>query len=163
MPQPNGVLEEVNSRPALHFERFLPHSPERDWRTLTDPQKQVAWHPTPARFEPKPGGRVHFVEGGDVPDMPDGVVTDFEPRRVLGYTWGEKGAGADHLRWELRPHNCGCLLILVQSFEDRLKAARDGAGWHICHDALAVDLDGHKGASDSDPQAASPWQELNGE
>ncbi|HEY0318434.1 MAG TPA: SRPBCC family protein [Solirubrobacterales bacterium] len=160
MPSPNGVLEEVDGRPALRFERLLPHPPDRVWRALTDPERQSAWHPTPARFEPRRGGRAHFVKGGDVPGMPDGVVTDYEPPRLLGYTWGEEGPEADHLRWELRPHDDGCLLILVHTFDDPLKAARDGAGWHVCLDALDADLDGREPvATDSD--TASPWEELN--
>ena len=56
MPGSNAVLEEVDDRPALRFERLLPHPPERVWRALTEPREQFGWHPTPARFEPSVGG-----------------------------------------------------------------------------------------------------------
>ena len=149
----NGSLLEVDGRPALRFERPLQYPPERVWRSLTDPAEQAAWHPTPATIEPRVGGRVAF--GGE--GSPDGVVTDYDPPRLLAYTWGEDGPEADHLRWELRPHDEGCLLVLVHSFEDRLKAARDGAGWHVCLDSLSVTLAG------GDPPEESAWSELNDE
>jgi len=161
MPQADAILKEVDGRPALRFERVLSHDPERVWRALTDPEEQAAWHPTPARFEPKVGGRAEFVEGSGVPEFDDGVVTDYEPPRLLGYTWGKEGPQADHLRWELRPHDAGCLLVLVHTFEDRLKAARDGAGWHVCLDALAADLDGRPKALAHHPDDPGPWQALN--
>jgi Activator of Hsp90 ATPase homolog 1-like protein len=89
--------------------------------------------------------------------MPDGEVTEWDPPRVLAHTWGE-----DRLRWELRPHDDGCLLILIQIFEDRMKAARDAAGWHLCLDVLAVALDGapvdRSAHSERPPE---DWKELN--
>jgi hypothetical protein len=53
------------------------------------------------------------------------------------------------------------LLILVHTFDDRLKAARDGAGWHVCLDALAAELDGEPDPPGSDPDAPGPWTSLN--
>jgi len=41
---------------------------------------------------------------------------------VPAHTWGE-----DELRWELRPHEDGCVLVLTHTFDDRFKAARDAA------------------------------------
>jgi uncharacterized protein YndB with AHSA1/START domain len=161
MPDADATLEEVGGRPALRFERVLPHSPERVWRALTDPDEQFAWHPTPARFEPRAGGRVDYDPRGHVFDMEDGEVTDYDPPRLLAYSWVKEGSDPDHLRWELRPHDDGCLLILVHTFSDRFKAARDGAGWHICLDSLTASLDQREGpgAPTSD---TGRWQELNG-
>lgn len=162
MPGSKAILEEAGGRPALRFERVLPHEPERVWRALTEPDEQQSWHPTPARFEPAVGGRVEYVEGGHIAGMDDGEVTDYDPPRLLGYTWGVEESAVDHLRWELRPHDDGCLLVLVHSFDDRLKAARDGAGWHICLDALGNVLDGGPGRGTPSP-GESGWQELNGQ
>jgi uncharacterized protein YndB with AHSA1/START domain len=161
MPDKYARLEEVDGRPALRFERALSHPPERVWTALTDTGEMFAWHPTPAAFEPRVGGRVAWDPKGHVPDMPAGEVTDWEPPHLLGYTWGkEEGRDPDNLLWELRPHDDGCLLVLVHTFDDRLKAARDGAGWHICLDALAAGLerDGERPSSDHE---AGPWPELN--
>src|SRR5437899_2709349 len=74
-----------------------------------------------------PGGRVRFLALPNVPAMADGEVLAIDPPRLLSHTWGE-----DRLTWELRPHGAGCLLVLTHSFGGRFKAARDGAGWHIC-------------------------------
>jgi uncharacterized protein YndB with AHSA1/START domain len=161
MPAADAKLEEVDGRPALRFERVLPHPPQRVWRALTEPEEMFAWHPTPARFEPRPGGRVEWDPKGHVPDMETGEVTDYDPPRTLGYTWGvEEGQAPDHLRWELRPHDGGCLLVLVHSFSDRFKAARDGAGWHLCLDSLADSLGQGEGAG-APSSDSGRWQALN--
>jgi uncharacterized protein YndB with AHSA1/START domain len=157
MPDPNATLTDEVGGTVLRLERVLHHPPERVWGALTEPRAQASWHPTPAEFEPAVGGAVRYSAEGDVPEMPDGEVTEWDPPRVLAHTWGE-----DRLRWELRPHDDGCLLILIQIFEDRMKAARDAAGWHLCLDVLAVALDGapvdRSAHSERPPE---DWKELN--
>jgi uncharacterized protein YndB with AHSA1/START domain len=163
MPAANASLEERDGNPALRFERVLRHAPERVWRALTEPEQESAWHPTPARFEPRVGGRVEYVPGGHVADMPDGEVTDYDPPRLLGYTWTADGVESNHLRFEIRPHDEGSVLTLIHSFEDRLKSARDGAGWHVCLDALAGSLDGPSPAPLHGPDSPGRWPSLNTE
>ncbi|SRR6266511_704169 len=163
---PDAVLQDREGRPTLRFERVLRHPPERVWRALTEPDELAGWHPTPARFEPAPGGKVSYLsaeevramkERRDPPEMPDGEVTEYDPPRALAHTWGE-----DELRWELQPHDDGCLLILTHSFEDRFKAARDAAGWHVCLDALSTVLDGASKPEESDSEGLPQgWRELN--
>lgn len=46
------------------------------------------------------------------------------------------------MRWELSEHEQGCLLVLMHTFDDRNKAARDAAGWHLCLNALSDSLSG---------------------
>jgi uncharacterized protein YndB with AHSA1/START domain len=161
MPAADGRLEEVRGRPALRFERALRHPPERVWSALTEVDEQFAWHPTPARFEPRIGGAVEWDPEGYVEDMASGEVTDYDPPRLLGYTWAvDRTREPDHLRWELRPHDDGCLLVLVHSFGDRLRAPSYGAGWHLCLESLAGWLE--RGARDGAPASGSArWQELN--
>jgi uncharacterized protein YndB with AHSA1/START domain len=162
MPDKYAQLQEVDGRPALRFERVLPHPPERVWTALTDTDEMFAWHPTPASFEPRVGGRVAWHPDGHVADMPDCEVTEWDPPRLLAYTWPTlETANPDHLRWELRPHDDGCVLTLVHTFDDRLKAARDGAGWHVCLDALATELAGAPEPPGHDPDAPGPWNGLN--
>jgi hypothetical protein len=36
----------------------------------------------------------------------------------------------------------GTPLVLTHTFDDRLKSARDAAGWHLCLDALELSIDG---------------------
>jgi uncharacterized protein YndB with AHSA1/START domain len=161
----NAVLQDEEGRSVLRFERVLRHPPDRVWRALTDPGELSAWHPTPFEVEPADGGGVvRYLPEGDVPDMPDGAVTEYDPPRLLAHAWGE-----DHLRWELQPHDGGCLLVLTHIFEDRFKAARDAAGWHVCLDALSEMVDGetpqlysHRAGGEA-PAIPQGWQELNRE
>jgi uncharacterized protein YndB with AHSA1/START domain len=153
----DAVLQDDQGRAVLRFERLLAHPPERVWRALTEADELRSWHPTPAEFEPATGGTVRYLPGEGVPAMPDGEVTDYEPPRLLGHTWGD-----DHLRWELRPHDEGCLLVLIHTFDDRFKAARDAAGWHVCLDALASSLAGATAPSaEGGERLPGGWRELN--
>jgi uncharacterized protein YndB with AHSA1/START domain len=161
MPGADATLEEVGGRPALRFERVLPHSPERVWRALTEPEEMSAWHPTPARFEPRAGGRVEWDPEGRVPEMETGEITDYDPPRMLGYTWGvDKGQAPDHLCWELRPHDDGCLLVLVHAFGNRPQAPSYGAGWHLCLESLVALLERGERRGVATPEEPR-WQELN--
>ncbi|HVO54887.1 MAG TPA: SRPBCC family protein [Solirubrobacterales bacterium] len=159
----HAILEELDGRPVLRFERVLSHPPERVWRSLTEPEEMRAWHPTPARFEPEVGGRVEYVEGSNVADMPDGEVLEYEPPRLLAYTWFVAARGTDRLRWELHPREEGCLLVLLHSFADRTTAANYGAGWHLCLDSLAERLGGGPGRGGAPSPSEEPWQRLNAE
>jgi uncharacterized protein YndB with AHSA1/START domain len=164
MPSAPAQLEEIDGRPALRFERVLSHPPERVWRALTEPEEMGTWHPTPARFEPRAGGRAEFVDGGYAAFEQDGEVLAYDPPTLLAYTWGkEEGERPDELRFELRLHDDGCLLTLVHVFDDRFKAARDGAGWHVCLDSLAAHLEGHDDPPAHDPDLPGPWERLNSE
>ena len=63
---------------------------------------------------------------------------------------------------ELEERGDGCLLTLEHSFEDRFKAARDGAGWHLCLIALQEGLDGaHRPQPGHGERLPGGWSELN--
>ena len=55
----------------------------------------------------------------------------YEPPSVMEFRWGP-----DVVRLELHPIEDGTVLTLLDTLEERGKAARDGAGWHTCLDAL---------------------------
>jgi uncharacterized protein YndB with AHSA1/START domain len=138
---PDAILADHEGRTVLRFERVLRHSAERVWSALTELDGLRGWHPSPFELEPRVGGTVRYLPP-DGSAFGEGEVTEYEPRRVLAYTWGE-----DHLRWELRPHAEGTLLVLTHTFDDHFKAARDAAGWHLCLDALATSLAGSEAAA----------------
>jgi uncharacterized protein YndB with AHSA1/START domain len=160
MPEPmHAKLLDEKGRAALRFERILAHPPERVWRALTEEDELSGWHPTPFQLEPVVGAALRFRPPASVPDWPEGTVTACEPPRLLAHTWGE-----DSLRWELEPHPEGSRLTLTHTFEDRLKAARDAAGWHFCLDTLSAMLAGRPSAPSADADGVPPgWRELNRE
>jgi uncharacterized protein YndB with AHSA1/START domain len=153
----DAVLTDDRGRPLLRFERVLAHTPERVWRALTEPGELAAWHPSPFELEPVVGGAVSYGRADDGEAMPDGEITEYDPPRVLAYSWGE-----DLLRFELHPRDGGCLLVLTHAFDDRFKAARDAAGWHLCLAALSSSLDGEDAQRGSDAEGLPlGWQRLD--
>jgi uncharacterized protein YndB with AHSA1/START domain len=150
---------------ALIFERLLAHPPERVWRALVASDELLDWHPTPFELEGSPpdrspaaqSARVAYIPTEGSPEMPDGELLEYDPPRALAYTWGQ-----DELRWELRAREDGCLLKLTHTFDERLKAARDAAGWHLCLDALSDSLERlsrpRRGSGERLPEG---WGELN--
>lgn len=156
MPDRHAVLLQREGRYVLRFQRLLPHPPERVWRALTERDDLQAWHPTPFALA---GEALRFLPALGAPEMAPARLLACEPGRLLAHTWGE-----DELRWTLEPHEDGCLLTLEHTFEDRFKAARDGAGWHLCLAGLEELLDG----SEPPPRTGGEqlpvgWSELNGE
>ncbi len=153
MPE-HAVLLERGGRSVLRFEWELAHSRPRVWRALTDPAELEAWHPTPFLLT---GQTVVFRSAPGEPEMGTGRLLALEEPALIAYTWGE-----DELRFTLSEREGGCLLTLEHTFADRLKAARDGAGWHICLTALGALLDGasvpERGSARRLPEG---WSELN--
>jgi uncharacterized protein YndB with AHSA1/START domain len=155
----DAVLEDRDGDVALRFERRLSHPPERVWRALTEQADLRAWHPTPFELQPERGGVITYLPDAHGPAFDDGEVLDFDPPRLLAYTWG-----GDRLRWELHPRGDGCLLVLTHTFGDRFKAARDAAGWHVCLWWLSRRLDGAPTGRGEDVDGLPRgWRELNAE
>jgi hypothetical protein len=70
----------------------------------------------------------------------EGTISVFDPPRTLQFTWGE-----DLLRFELTPDDDGTVMTFTATMEQYGKAARDGAGWHVCLERLVIELDGRPG------------------
>lgn len=146
----DGTLSTRNGRYVLRFERQLSHPANQVWQALTEPDALRHWFPHQVEGDLSVGGKLtfSFPKDGDYESLPDfhGEVLEYDPPRVLAYTWGD-----DTLRWELMPDGPdGCRLIFTDTFTEQGKAARDGAGWHVCLDMLGAWLNG----------AAAPPQDL---
>jgi uncharacterized protein YndB with AHSA1/START domain len=149
----DGELTRVADRWQLRFVRDLPHPPEKVWRALTEPEHQAAWFPDEMRGERAVGAPLHFVSR-EMPHYPgfDGTMLVYEPPETLEFLWG-----TDVLRFELSPSATGTVLTLIDTFEEQGKAARDGAGWHVCLEQLGFALDG-----DEPPwKPEEHWGEVN--
>ncbi len=142
----NGVLESAGSHWRLRFTRRLRHSPQTVWRAIIDPQHRDIWFPQRIEGELRVGAALKFVS--DYGDF-DGVVLALEPERLIEFSWG-----TDTLRLEVSADADGCVLTLLDTFDERGKAARDAAGWHVCLDALERELNSASTPNDG-------WQALN--
>jgi uncharacterized protein YndB with AHSA1/START domain len=146
-----GAYDTIENRPALRFERRLAHPVEVVWQAITQSDELEHWFPSRVEVgELRPGAEMAFrFESMPLEGMPttiSGRVTDFDPPHVFAFYWGE-----DHLRFELEPvagSEDACLLRLTVLLDQRDKAARDGAGWHVCLDRLESRLGGRVGGQD---------------
>jgi uncharacterized protein YndB with AHSA1/START domain len=127
------IYESIESRPALRFERRIAHPPHAVWNAIADPDELPRWFPTMVAGDLRAGGHLTFTfEEHDLPPM-EGDITAFDPPRRLAFYWGD-----DHLDFELARAEGGeqtdlRFTVLLDTAD---KAARDGAGWHTCLDAL---------------------------
>jgi uncharacterized protein YndB with AHSA1/START domain len=144
----------TDDRPTLRFERRIAHRVEAVWRALTEPGELAHWFPCSVGVDLRVGGRMEFeFPPGALPEEAStmlGEVTELEPPRRFSFLWGE-----DHLHFALEPIDDGaaCLLLFTVELDSPDKAARDGAGWHGCLDALETLLDGGEVPRPYDPDA----------
>src|SRR2546429_4127454 len=153
----HGTFETIDERPALRFERKIAHPVEAVWEALTQPSELAHWFPCEVEVDLRLGGKMtfHFPEM-TLPDAAStllGEVTELDPPQRFSFLWGE-----DHLHFALEPIDDGaaCVLRFTAELDARDKAARDGAGWHVCLDALERLLDG---VEIGRPHASAGWRE----
>jgi uncharacterized protein YndB with AHSA1/START domain len=129
----DGILESAGDRWRLRFTRRLKHSPRTVWQAIVEPEHRDTWFPQRIEGDLRVGGPLRFVsQYGDF----DGEVLAFEPQKLLEFSWG-----TDTIRLEVSPDGDGCVLTLLDTFDEHGKAARDAAGWHTCLDSLERHLD----------------------
>ena len=147
-----GELQESAGRSQLRFTRRLPHSREKVWEALTEPEHLAAWFPTTIEGERAAGARLRFSFPNNEGPPFEGEMITYDPPSVLEFRWGE-----DVIRIEVAPDGDGSVLTLVDTLDDRGKAARDAAGWHVKLDALASHLLGEDIAGEESDR----WPPLN--
>jgi uncharacterized protein YndB with AHSA1/START domain len=147
-----GSFEKLGeNKGVLRFVRRLAHPRERVWRAITEPEHLKAWFPSTIDGERKTGAAITLVFPDNMAPPANGAILAYEPPRLFEFTWGE-----DTLRFELQPDGDGTLLTLTNTIVEIGKAARDGAGWQVCLDALELDLDGKGGR-----EALGRWAEFS--
>ena len=135
-----ATLEQTADGPRLRFVRELAHPPEKVWRALTEPAELAEWFPdTIEVIEWSVGAPLRFGAKPEVGGGFEGEVLSVEPPALLAFRWG-----TDVLRFELEPTAQGTRLTLFDAIDDVGKAARDGAGWHVCLDRLELHADGRE-------------------
>lgn len=148
-----GTLDaRQDGRWQLRFVRTLAHSPDRVWRAITEPEHLAAWFPTTIEGERKAGAPLRFSFPSGEAEAFDGEILVYQPPHVLEFRWG-----TDTLRLELQAVEAGTRLTLIDTLDQRGKAARDGAGWHVCLDSLEAHLQGQPDAR----QRMATWGDVH--
>lgn len=124
----------------LILKRRIKKPVEKVWAAITVPERLADWYGL-VELEPRLGGRyVLRFEGEDY--QVNGVITEFEPLRLLAHTWpGEPSEPDGLVRYELQPDGAGCRLTL-SNLGVPARYARSIAGWHAFLEALPGAADG---------------------
>ena len=127
----SGTQHTVDGRPALRFERRLPHSVERVWRAVTEPAELARWFVADVPWTPVAGEE--FEAGGE-----SGRITHLEPPRRIAWTWG-----VERYAFELSADGDGCVLVFIHVYDPRLGPGwQHAAGWETYFDRLEAHLAG---------------------
>jgi len=132
-----GTLERAGEMSVLRYRRRLAHPQNKVWRALTEDAHLAGWFPTTMEGPRSAGAPLHFSFRESEGEPFDGEMLAFEPPSLMELRWAD-----DILRFELEPDGPGCVLRLTVTFPEHGKAARDGAGWHVCLEQLAHVCDG---------------------
>ena len=62
-----GTYETIDGKPAVRFERRYPHSVDRVWQAVTEPEELGHWFPSAVEVDLREGGEMHFT-------FPDGEM-----------------------------------------------------------------------------------------
>lgn len=148
-----GTVDQIEpGRWQLRFRRVLAHPQEKVWRAITEPEHLAKWFPTTIEGERLAGAALRFAFPDDIAPPMEGEMIAYEPQSLMEFAWGP-----DTIRLELSPVDEGTVLTLLDTLEQRGKAARDGAGWHSCLDSLESAL-----AGDGDARAHMDiWHEVH--
>ncbi|QBD76049.1 SRPBCC domain-containing protein [Ktedonosporobacter rubrisoli] len=102
---------------TINLDQFLPYSPARVWKALTDSALLARWF-MPNDFQLKVGHRFTF-QGTPMPSVKFGgtaycEVLDFEPERFLSLSWADRGGNglSFTVTWRLEPEQNGTRLFL---------------------------------------------------
>ena len=147
-----GTLERGDGTVTFRFTRLLAHPPQKVWRALTEADHLDAWFPTTIEGEFTAGAPLVFSFARLALPAMSGRMLTCEPPKLLEFTWDD-----ETLRFELDAHESGTVLGFTATFAEIGKAARDGAGWHVCLDRLPGAIDGHRAAWSDDGR----WREVH--
>lgn len=116
------------------------HKPAEVWQMLTDTKRLPEWI-APGSIEPRKGGKAHidFQDSGIVIDS---QVTEFNPPRLLAYSWSSGSQPLRPLRWELKEVSDGTQLTLTVSTPAGEDPAKACAGFEGHLEMLAAALEG---------------------
>jgi uncharacterized protein YndB with AHSA1/START domain len=149
--QPFGILTEPAT---LTLERLLPGSVDRVWAYLTESDLRRQWFAA-GTMDMRVGGSAELVwrnneltnPPGNIPEGFDGEhqmeveITELDPPRRLGITWGNTGG----VTFELEPvGDMVRFTVTHHRIPDHAMGLNISAGWHAHIDILAARLAGEQ-------------------
>jgi uncharacterized protein YndB with AHSA1/START domain len=146
-----GSLITVDGRPALRFERRLPHPVERVWRAVSEPAELSRWFVATVEWGPEEGET--FEAYGQA-----GEVTDLNPPRRLAWTWG-----GEKFSFDLEPDGDGCRLVFVHVIANRAEGAQHASGWETYLLRLDAHLAGDHLTEEEAHENVAEWHEAYAE
>ena len=115
---------------------------ERVFALLTEVAQVPRWFPITV-FEPHLGGRVEVVRDGW---HAEGEVIEFEPPRVVAYTWDWRNqplGSRTEVRWELEEDGGGTLVRLSHiGFPEQAQRESHSGGWTYYGQRLKIVAEG---------------------
>ena len=111
----DSMLAVFVDRTTMQHERTYPHAIESVWDAVTTSEQLNVWLLPVSKVERRLGGRCSFSWGGPEEMSVVGEVTEWEPPRVVRYTFGD---ARSYLRFELFPDGDGTRLLFTQSFAE---------------------------------------------
>lgn len=159
-------------RYTIEYVRFYPHPIERVWRAISDPAEMSVWF-SRIKFDAELGGA--YLALWEEPSDFKGVITAFEPPRLVRFGGPAMHGPAGFWQFELAPVEGGTRMVFVQHSEpgfwnkpewplDPPEPAPDTpwrpgtlGGWHAAFDELGERLDG---ASLPEERQRERWVEL---
>lgn len=142
----DGILETIEGRPALHFERELDHPVERVWQAVSTPSELEQWFPMAAPWEPTTGEKL------EVSGMYGRVLEVNAPVRLA---WE---FNADFYSFTLTETQGTTTLTFLHVFDLAVPTAQTAAGWDTYLQKLEALL---AGQPLSDKQAFGQWDTLH--
>ena len=124
-----GSLIEVDGRPALRFERRLPHPIDRVWRAVSEPAELRQWFVVPVEWGPERGETFEAYGAS-------GEITEVEPPRALAWDYGEEATVRSRARWRRHPAH------LHPRRHRKREGAQHAAGWETYLARLDAHLEG---------------------
>lgn len=152
----NDSMGVIVNRHTVKMERMLPGPIDKVWDYFTDSDRIEEWL-MPGRVEKELGGLIEFTSPPVPKDFVEGViehsedvfscgmVSEFDPPRVLAYSWNEFiYDSASEFKIELEEKDGQVHLVLTHSHLDAEWMAVTATGWHTSLMTLIAILKGEE-------------------
>lgn len=129
----------------VRFERHYPRPMETVWRALTEPERLADWMGL-SEIEPRVGGRIRMMLDG--PHPMQGTVLEWDPPRVLAFSWTNTHAPNSVIRYELYPDDGGTRVSFSHQGMPYATSALMLPGWHDLLQRLGSVVEGRRPPED---------------